>query len=496
MRPTIRFIRRGRLVELVDVPPTMLLLDYLRENEGSTGTKEGCGEGDCGACTVALGRLRNGKLAYEAVNSCIQLLGQVDGAEIVTVEDLVQSGGTLHPVQLAMVESHASQCGFCTPGFVMAIFTLYQATDGPVTRNQVNDTIAGNLCRCTGYRPIVDAAIAACAEPRKDRFRTGAGDMTGVLQFLADGEDVYVGDDESFFAAPASLDSLAALYAKHPDATIVAGATDVGLWITKQLRDLPKVIHVGKVAGFDAVEDTGHEIIIAAGATYAQAEAHLAKIDPDVGEMLRRLGSRQVRASGTVGGNVANGSPIGDMPPVLMALDAKLELRKGRQVRTMPVEQFYIEYGKQQREPSELVTSITVPRLDPNHVFRCFKVTKRFDQDISAVMGAFRFAVNPDGLVTEVRLAYGGMAGIPKRATNAEQALTGEQLRDSKAWARAFAALREDFKPLDDHRASARYRIETAHSLLGKALIEAAGTATTRTRVVGQREKVGADATG
>jgi xanthine dehydrogenase small subunit len=478
MRPTIRFIRRGRLVELVDVPPTMMLLDYLRENEGSTGTKEGCGEGDCGACTIALGRLRNGKLTYEAVNSCIQLLGQVDGTEIVTVEDLVQSGGTLHPVQLAMVENHASQCGFCTPGFIMSIFTLYQATEGPVSRDEINDTIAGNLCRCTGYRPIVDAALAACAEPRKDRFRTGAGDMMGVLQFLSDGEDVFVGDDETFFAAPASLDSLAALYLKHPDATIVAGGTDVGLWVTKQLRDIPKVIHIGKVAGLDTVEDTGHEIIIGAGATYAQAEPHLGKIDPDIAELLRRLGSKQVRATGTVGGNVANGSPIGDTPPVLIALEAKVELRKGRQVRSMPVEEFYIEYGKQKREPGELVTAITVPRLDPNHIFRCYKVTKRFDQDISAVMAAFRFAVNADGLITDCRLAYGGMAGVPKRASNAEAALVGQQLRDSKAWARA----------------SARYRMETAHSLLGKALIEAAGTATTRTRVTGQREKAEAHA--
>jgi xanthine dehydrogenase small subunit len=472
----------------------MMLLDYLRENEGSTGTKEGCGEGDCGACTIALGRLRDGKLQYEAVNSCIQLLGQVDGSEVVTVEDLVQSGGTLHPVQLAFVENHASQCGFCTPGFIMAVFALYQSTDGPVTREQINNQIAGNLCLCTGYRPIVDAALAACAEPRKDRFRTGIGDMTGVLQFLADGEDVFVGDDDSFFAAPASLESLATLYLKHPDAVIVAGATDVGLWITKQLREIPKVIHVGKVVGFDRVEDTGHEIIIGAGATYAQAEPHLSKIDPDIAELLRRLGSKQVRASGTVGGNVANGSPIGDTPPMLIALDAKLELRKGRSVRTMPVEEFYIEYGKQQREPGELVTSVTVPRLGPEHIFRCFKVTKRFDQDISAVMGAFRFTVNPDGLVTDVRLAYGGMAGVPKRATSAEQALIGQQLRDPKAWARAFAALREDFKPLDDHRASARYRIETAHSLLGKALIESAGTASTRTRVTGQREKAPANA--
>ncbi len=249
MRPTIRFIRKSRLVELVDVDPTTTLLDYLRENEHATGTKEGCGEGDCGACTVAIGCMRDGRLVYEPVNACIQLLGQVDGCEVVTVEDLAAADGTLHPIQREMVERHASQCGFCTPGFVMALFAMYQSTDREVTREQVNDWIAGNLCRCTGYRPIVDAAVAACARGRHDRFITGRGDMSGVLTFLADNEDVFVGDEDRFFAAPTTLDGLADLYERHPDATIVAGGTDVGLWITKQLRDLPKIIHVGKVLG-------------------------------------------------------------------------------------------------------------------------------------------------------------------------------------------------------------------------------------------------------
>jgi len=488
MRPTVRFIRRSRLVELVDVPPTLMLLDYLRENEGATGTKEGCREGDCGACTVALGRVRDGKIVYEPINSCIALLGQVDGSEVVTVEDLVQSDGTLHPVQQALVEQHGSQCGFCTPGFVMAIFALWQATGGPVTRDQVNDWIAGNLCRCTGYRPIVDAAISASAKPRQDRFRKGAGDMAGVLTFLADGEDVFVGDENAFFAAPTSLDSLADLYAANPDATLVAGATDVGLWITKQMRDLVKVIYVGKVKDFDRIDDTADELIVGAGTTYTAVEPHIGRIDPDLGELIRRLGSKQVRAAGTVGGNIANGSPIGDMPPALIALGARIELRKGRQVRSMPVEEFYIEYGKQRREPGEVITRIAIPHLKPGHVFRCYKVSKRFDQDISSVMGAFRFAVNEEGIVMEAVCAYGGMAGIPKRADGAEAALLGQPLRDSKAWARAFAALRDDFKPLDDHRASARYRADTAHSLLGKALIEAAGTASRRIRVTGFRE--------
>jgi xanthine dehydrogenase small subunit len=489
MRDTIRFIRKGELVELHDVKPTALLLDYLREREGATGTKEGCGEGDCGACTVALGRLRGGKLVYQPINACIQLLGMADGAEIVTVEDLAEPDGKLHPVQAAMVEKHASQCGFCTPGFVMSLFALYHASERKVSREQVNDWIAGNLCRCTGYRPIVDAGLAACEGLRRDRFRAAMADTSGMLGFLADGEDIFIGDQERFFAAPGNVESLADLYERHPNATLVAGATDVGLWVTKQLRDLPQIIHIGRARGLELIENNGFELVIGAAATYAEVEPHLRAIDPDLGELLRRLGSKQVRASGTLCGNVANGSPIGDMPPALIVLGATVELRKGKRVRSMPVEDFYIEYGKQNRAPGELVTAVTVPKLRTGDIFRCYKIGKRFDQDISSVMGAFRFSVEDDGVVSDARIAYGGMAGTPKRARTAEAALRGGQLRDSRAWAKAFASLREDFSPIDDHRASARYRAETAHALLGKALIEAAGTASSRTRIVGQRER-------
>lgn len=487
MRDSIRFIRKNRVVELRDVEPTALLLDYLREVEGATGTKEGCAEGDCGACTVALGRLRNGKMTYAPVNSCIQLLGQVDGTEIVTVEDLEDADGELHPVQAAMAEKHASQCGFCTPGFVMSIFALYHAEEASVDRSTVNDWIAGNLCRCTGYRPIVDAAISVCRNPGRDRFAAGADDTASLLDFLTDDEDIFIGDEDRFFAAPASLDSLADLYQQHPDATVLAGATDVGLWITKQHRELPKIIHIGRAHGLAHVADTGYEVMIGAGATYEQVEPFFRDLDPDLGELVRRIGSKQVRASGTVCGNVANGSPIGDTPPALIALDAMIELRKGKETRNLPVEEFFVDYGKQNREPGELVTGLLVPKMNASHIFRCYKITKRFDQDISSVMGAFRFTVDEEGKISEARIAYGGMAPIPKRAARAEAALNGALLRDSQAWSRAFVALRDDFDPISDHRASARYRNETAHALLGKALIEAAGTASTRTRVIGQR---------
>jgi xanthine dehydrogenase small subunit len=480
MRNAIRFLRRGRPVEIADFEPTTMLLDYLRLTEGKRGTKEGCAEGDCGACTIALGRRIDGRLVYRPVNACILLLGMADGAEVVTVEDLAAPDGTLHPVQAAMVKHHGSQCGFCTPGFVMSLFTLYHRNEmggEKVGRKTVNDWIAGNL-----------------GKPA-DRFTEARAETEETLAGLEDGEDIFIGDSGSFFAAPASIDSLARLYLDHPDATLVAGATDVGLWITKQLRHLPKIVHLGRVAGLAGVEERDAELVIGATATFDAVEAAVARLDPDLGELWRRLGAKQVRASGTVGGNIANGSPIGDSPPALIALGAELELRKGTDERRLPLEDFFLDYGKQDRAPGEFVTRVRVPKPGPGDVFRCYKISKRFDQDISAVMGAFRLTL--DGrTVTDSRIAsriaYGGMAAVPKRAAAAEQALVGADLDKPASWAGALDALGQDLTPIDDLRASATYRLATARALLEKALIEFAGTNDRETRVVGHRE--GADA--
>ena len=494
MRNAIRFLRRGRPVEIADFEPTTMLLDYLRLTEGKRGTKEGCAEGDCGACTIALGRRIDGRLVYRPVNACILLLGMADGAEVVTVEDLAAPDGTLHPVQAAMVKHHGSQCGFCTPGFVMSLFTLYHRNEmggEKVGRKTVNDWIAGNLCRCTGYRPIVDAGLEAIDGKPADRFTEARAETEETLAGLEDGEDIFIGDSGSFFAAPASIDSLARLYLDHPDATLVAGATDVGLWITKQLRHLPKIVHLGRVAGLAGVEERDAELVIGATATFDAVEAAVARLDPDLGELWRRLGAKQVRASGTVGGNIAHGSPIGDSPPALIALGAELELRKGTDERRLPLEDFFLDYGKQDRAPGEFVTRVRVPKPGPGDVFRCYKISKRFDQDISAVMGAFRLTL--DGrTVTDSRIAYGGMAAVPKRAAAAEQALVGADLDKPASWAGALDTLGQDLTPIDDLRASATYRLATARALLEKALIEFAGTNDRETRVVGHRE--GADA--
>ncbi len=485
-RASVRFLHRGEVVSLTDVGANETLLDYLRLRRRACGTKEGCAEGDCGACTVALGSLQDGRLEYAPVNACICLLGMIDGKELVAVEDLVGPGGALHPVQDAVLRHHGSQCGFCTPGIVMSLFTLYHE-GGRCDRQAVNDTLAGNLCRCTGYRPIVDGALEACAGTPRDAFEARRVATAEQLAALDDGDDLLIGNEAAgIFAAPATVDALARLYARHPDATLVAGATDVGLWITKQMRTLPKIIHLGRVAGLADIRETERGFHIGATVTCARAESAMAAIDPDLVELFRRFGGKQVRAVGTLGGNIANGSPIGDSMPALIALGTTLHLRRGETTRSMPLEEFFIDYGKQDLAAGEFVTGIDLPRLGAGEVFRCYKISKRFDQDISGLLGAFRFTL-AEQRVVEARAAFGGMAATPKRAAATEAALKGLRLDASHDWGAACEALASDFRPIDDMRASARYRLETAQALLRKALHEAGGEASAATRLVGLR---------
>ncbi len=478
-------------MRLGDIVPTLTLLDYLRLIEHAVGTKEGCAEGDCGACTVVLRKHIGGRLVYQPVNACILLAGQADGAEVITVEDLAD-GETLHPVQQQLVDQHGSQCGFCTPGFVMMLFALYhRERDGRLDRATVNDWIAGNLCRCTGYRPIVDAALSSCSGSRIDRFAVQERDVMPALRLLEDDDDLFVGSDSRFFAAPASLEGLSTLYAAHPDAVLVSGATDVGLWITKKLQTLPKIIWLGRVRVLDAIEDDRDGVTFGATVSHEAALPYLAAIDPDLGELMRRFAGKQIRTVGTIGGNIANGSPIGDTPPALIALGATLTLQKGDAQRNVPLEDFFIAYGKQDRDAGELIRSVHVPKLKPSERFRCYKISKRFDQDISAALGAFKFTL-AGSRIEGARMAFGGMAPTPKRASRSETALTGADLEDEASWQPALAALSQDFTPITDHRASAAYRGEVARALLRKALIEVGGTAAANTRIVGIRERIDA----
>jgi xanthine dehydrogenase small subunit len=485
VRQSIRFLRRGRVVEIGGLDPRTTLLDYLRLAERSVGTKEGCAEGDCGACTVVLGRLRGDRLSYEPVNACIFLLGQLDGAELVTIEDLASPEG-LHPVQEAMVARHGSQCGFCTPGIVMSLFALYYG-DRPVSRDDVNDALAGNLCRCTGYRPIVEAALEACTGPPQDAFIARRTTTEAALAALDDGEDVLSEEGDGFFASPASEAALAELYEAHPDATLVAGCTDVGLRLTKDLARLDKTIWLGRVQGLDSIDEGPEALSLGSTVSHLHARRALAALDPDLGELMRRFGGVQVRAAGTVGGNIANGSPIGDLAPALIALGATLELRQGERIRSLALEDFFLAYRKQDRAPGEFVRRVVVRKPLAGAAFRCFKVSKRLDEDISAVMGAFHVAFE-GRRIASARIAYGGMAGVPKRASAAEAAIAGASLDKPASWEAALEALSRDFTPLSDQRASATYRALGAQNLLFKALTEIASGATRETRIGGWRE--------
>ena len=482
-RDHISFIFRGTRVDVSGFAPHATLLDWLRLNAHATGTKEGCGEGDCGACTVVLARREpDGTLDQRPVNACILLLGQVDGSEVLTIEDLAD-GASLHPVQQAMVDRHGSQCGFCTPGIVMSLFALYQAPARPVTRAAIEQALAGNLCRCTGYRPIVDAALDACAAPAADRFATDGAARAASLEPLDAQGDLFAGTQDSFFAAPASEDALAELYLAHPDALLLSGATDVGLWITKGLQAPRKIVWLGRLRGFDAVTQDADTLSLGAGLSLADSMPLLAAIHPDLGEIMRRFGSAQVRASGTVGGSLANASPIGDLAPCLIALGASIELRRGNDTRVLPLENYFIAYRKQDRQPGEYLRRVVIPSLPAASAFRAFKVSKRFDEDISAVLGAFHLTL-AGRRVTATRIAYGGMAGTPARAPKAEFEACAIDLDAPASWEPALAALDQDYTPLSDMRASAAYRSRVARNLFLKTLMELSGMPADSTRIL------------
>jgi xanthine dehydrogenase small subunit len=482
----VRFVLDGEVREVERVDPTMTVLEYLRGVERRCGTKEGCAEGDCGACTVVLGELRDGRVRLRAVNACILFLPAVDGKALFTVESLARERGELHPVQRALVECHGSQCGFCTPGFVMSIFALYESEPAP-SRRRLDDVLAGNLCRCTGYRPIVDAVDRAYAYG--DARRGAAHDaLAAQLASIAreDTLELEQGGRRSF--APHSLGALAELYQRFPDARLVAGATDVGLWVTKEHRELPTVIHLGAVPELAAITVGESHLEIGAAATYTDVHEAISADHPDFGELIRRIGSQQIRNAGTLGGNIANASPIGDTLPALIALDASVVLRRGAEQRELPVEGFILGYRKTALREGELIERVRVPRKAPARVFRAYKVSKRFDQDISAVCGAFSLEL-AEGRVSHVRLCYGGMAATPRRARACEEALLGKPWTAASVEA-ALPALAADLAPISDMRASAEYRMLVAQNLVRKLHLEtAAPRAAHRTRVLAATEE-------
>ena len=493
MRRDMRFIFGDRPIEIGSFDPSMTLLSWVREVFGFRGTKEGCAEGDCGACTVLVGRLAGARVRYEAINACIRLLASLDGCHVVAVEHLKRPDGSLHPAQQAMVRHHGSQCGFCTPGFVMSLYALWLNEEQPDDQ-RIEDALAGNLCRCTGYQPILSAARAIPEFGRRedDPLVVGAADIAATLRSLKDEQTLLIEENERRLIAPATLPALADAVEKTPKATLLAGGTDVGLWITKEMRDVTPVIYLGRVEALRKIEDRGDALIVGAGANLVATRQALAAIHPQFDEAMRRFGGEQVRNAGTIGGSIGNGSPIGDLAPMLIALDATMTLRRGAGRRAIAVEDYFIAYKKQDRRDGEFIEAFTIPKPPRDALMHASKVSKRFDEDISSVMAAFSLRLDDQGVVIAARLAYGGMAATPKRAHNAEAMLRGKPWRED-AVAKAIACLSVDFKPLDDMRASARYRATVAGNLLRRFFLETTEPET-RLRVAGalsQREELG-----
>jgi xanthine dehydrogenase small subunit len=481
MSQPIRFYHRNAIREIADAPVTRTVLQYLREDAHCTGTKEGCAEGDCGACTVVIGeRDEAGGVNFKAVNACIQFLPTLDGKALFTVEDLRQPDGSLHPVQEAMVECHGSQCGFCTPGFVMSMWSLYEkhghenqcANRTVPSRDAISDALTGNLCRCTGYRPIVDAAVRMFEAPAP-KAPVDVPALSARLATLARGDTFHYEHAGQQFDAPRTVEALAQIKAAQPATRILAGSTDIGLWVTKQMRELGNIVYLGQIEALQRLETSSDWIEIGAGVTVETAYAELAKHYPELTEMWKRFASLPIRNAGTLGGNIANGSPIGDSMPGLIALGARVIVRGGEIEREMALEDLYLAYQKKDMAEHEFVVGLKVPTrtgVRKNLQFRTYKLSKRFDSDISAVCAAFSFIADGD-MIREPRIAFGGMAATSKRASHAEAVLRDAHWHEATAQA-AMIALGNDYAPMSDMRATSNYRLEAAKNTLYRFWLE------------------------
>ncbi|HKS13761.1 MAG TPA: xanthine dehydrogenase small subunit [Pseudomonas sp.] len=469
----IQFLVNQELRSEHALDPNMTVLQYLREHLGKPGTKEGCASGDCGACTVVVGELSPDEqgqegLRYRSLNACLTFVSSLHGKQLISVEGLKHQG-QLHSVQQAMADCHGSQCGFCTPGFVMSLFALQKNSEGH-DLHRAQEALAGNLCRCTGYRPILAAAEQSCRQPCKDQFTEQQAQTIARLKAIAPQETGELNSGDKRCLVPLTVADLADLYSSHPEARLLAGGTDLALEVTQMHKALPVMIYVGHVAELKRVDRGSTHIEIGAATSLTDCHAALSADYPDFGELLHRFASLQIRNQGTLGGNIGNASPIGDSPPLLIALDARIVLRQGERQRTLALEDYFIDYRITARQDSEFIEKIIVPRASSEWAFRAYKVSKRLDDDISAVCAAFNLRIE-DGVVSGARVAFGGMAAIPKRARACEAALLGKPWNQSTL-ERACQALAEDFTPLSDFRASKEYRLLTAQNLLRKYFIE------------------------
>lgn len=471
---TVRFLLNNDDVTIQNIDPNLTVLQYLREIQFKSGTKEGCASGDCGACTVVLAELdaEEKQLNYKSINSCITFVGSLHGKQLITVEDL-KDGAKLHHAQQTIVDNHGSQCGFCTPGFVMSSFALHKHNQTP-NRAEVLEALAGNLCRCTGYRSIIEAAITSSEHTEQDSFAQHYQQtLSKLIELQALPKPSLSGNNHQYIA-PKNIDELAYELTNEPDSKLVAGGTDLALSVTQNLAVIDKLVYVGNVEELNTMTETESEIIIGSALPYSKFIDTLHHYYPELGDMIERIGSKQVRNTGTLGGNIGNASPIGDMPPALIALGASMTLHLNGEERTILVEDYFVDYKKTVLKPSEFIKSIQIPKPTAGQTLKLYKISKRIDDDISAVLAAFFIEQKDDSdktKITNVRFAFGGMAGIPKRASATEKTLQDKSLTHDVI-AQAKAALATDFQPMSDVRASDKYRMKVAQNLIEKCYLE------------------------
>jgi xanthine dehydrogenase small subunit len=471
---TVNFLFKNNVVTIENIDPNLTVLQYLREIQFQPGTKEGCASGDCGACTVVLVEIdkETGQLNYNSINSCITFVGNLHGKQLITVEDL-KDKNKLHHAQQTLVDNHGSQCGFCTPGFVMSSFALHKHNKTP-TRAQVLEALAGNLCRCTGYRSIIEAAITSSIGFDEDSFAKNYQETISTLNELQKLPAPRLLGNGHSFIAPKNIDELAHELAHEPTSMLVAGGTDLALSVTQNLATIDKLVYIGNVEELTTIKETDTEIIIGSALPYSKFIDTLHHYYPDLGDMIERIGSKQVRNNGTLGGNIGNASPIGDMPPTLIALSATMTLHVDGTERTILVEDYFVDYKKTVLKPSEFIKSVQIPKPTTGQNLKIYKISKRIDDDISAVLAAFFIEIKENKIIN-VRFAFGGMAAIPKRAPTTEAALLGDSLTKESV-ERAKTALTDDFQPMSDVRASDKYRMKVAQNLIEKCYLELKNT--------------------
>ena len=463
----IEFIYQNKIFKISNPDSNETLLNYIRTKLKKIGTKEGCAEGGCGACTVVLGELKDNKINYKAINSCITFLPTLQGKQLILVEDLISKEGSLHPVQKAMVNYHGSQCGFCTPGFVMSLFSLFKK-NSKFKDDEIKDSIAGNLCRCTGYQPIIKAAKSLKNKNKIDHFSKNKKNTINLLKKINNKSIVIYNKGKKYFA-PRYVAELKKILKKNSNADFLSGGTDLSLVVTKERKDINSIIYMNSIRELSYIKNNNKFIEIGASTPLIKFEVYIKKYYPDFTKILKRYGSPQIRNVATIAGNIATASPIGDCLPLLLSLNAQVVLQDLKKTKVLFLDDFFISYRKTKLKKGQFIHSIRIP-LFKNSTFKAYKVSKRFDDDISSVCAAFNLDIKKNKILS-ARIAYGGMAEIPKRAFHCEKILLNSLVTD-QIIDKAKKALEKDFKPISDMRASRLYRMEVAKNLLEKFCVE------------------------